>query len=134
MVLPGRALDPKSSETGAWGRRFPQNLLGSRLWAKHPPPLAPNYEPPLCAQICAKPCFKFWNFGKFEVPAWLRPTLCDPMDCSPPCFSVHRISQARIPEWVAISFSRGSSRPRDHLPNPETNPYLLHILHWQVDF
>ena len=23
------------------------------------------------------------------------------------------ISQARIPEWVAISFSKGSSRPRD---------------------
>ena len=26
---------------------------------------------------------------------------------------VHGISQARILEWVAISFSRGSSRPRD---------------------
>ena len=41
------------------------------------------------------------------------PTLCDPMDCSPPCSSVHRISQARILEWVAISFSRGFSRPKD---------------------
>ena len=40
------------------------------------------------------------------------PTLCDPMDCSPPS-SVHRIAQARILEWVAISFSRGSSPPRD---------------------
>ena len=38
---------------------------------------------------------------------------CDPMDCSPPGSSVHGISQARILEWVAISFSRGSSRPRD---------------------
>ena len=37
----------------------------------------------------------------------------DPMDCSPPGFSVHEISQARILEWVAISFSRGSSQPRD---------------------
>ena len=27
--------------------------------------------------------------------------------------SVHGILQARIVEWVAISFSRGSSRPRD---------------------
>ena len=27
--------------------------------------------------------------------------------------SVHRILQARILEWVAISFSRGSSQPRD---------------------
>ena len=35
------------------------------------------------------------------------------MDCSPPCFSVHGILQARILERVVISFSRGSSRPRD---------------------
>ena len=41
------------------------------------------------------------------------PTLCDPMDCSSPGSSVHGISQARILEWVAITFSRGSSRPRD---------------------
>ena len=39
--------------------------------------------------------------------------LCDLMDFSPPGFSVHGISQARIMEWVAISLSRGSSRPRD---------------------
>ena len=38
---------------------------------------------------------------------------CDPTDCSPPGSSVHGISQVRILEWVAISFSRGSSRPRD---------------------
>ena len=35
------------------------------------------------------------------------------MDCSLPGFSVHGILQARILEWVSISFSRGSSRPRD---------------------
>ena len=38
---------------------------------------------------------------------------CDPMDCSPPGSSVHGISKARMLEWVAISFSRGSSQPRD---------------------
>ena len=38
---------------------------------------------------------------------------CDPMDCSPPGSSVHGISQARILKWVVISFSRGSSPPRD---------------------
>ena len=38
---------------------------------------------------------------------------CDPTDCSPPGSSVHGILQARTLEWVAISFSRGSSRPRD---------------------
>ena len=41
------------------------------------------------------------------------PTLCDPVDCSLPGSSVHGILQAWILEWVAISFSRGSSRPRD---------------------
>ena len=41
------------------------------------------------------------------------PTLCDPVDCSSPGSSVHGIFQARILEWVAISFSRGSFRPRD---------------------
>ena len=35
------------------------------------------------------------------------------MDCSPPGSSIHGISQARVLGWVAISFSRGSSRPRD---------------------
>ena len=40
---------------------------------------------------------------------------CDSMDCSPPGFSVHGISQARILEWVAISSSRGSSRPRNQI-------------------
>ena len=41
------------------------------------------------------------------------PTLCEPMDCSLPGSSVRGFSQARILEWVAISFSRGSSWPRD---------------------
>ena len=36
---------------------------------------------------------------------------CNPMNCSPPGSSVHGISQARVLEWVAISFSRGPSRP-----------------------
>ena len=33
------------------------------------------------------------------------------MDCSLPHSSIHGIFQARVLEWVAISFSRGSSRP-----------------------
>ena len=35
------------------------------------------------------------------------------MDCSLPGSSLHGILQARVLEWVAISFSRGSSWPRD---------------------
>ena len=42
-----------------------------------------------------------------------RLSLCDPMDCSRPGSSAHGNLQARILEWVAISFSRGSSWPRD---------------------
>ena len=42
-----------------------------------------------------------------------HPTLCDPVNCSLPGSCVHGILQARVLDWVAISFSRGSSRPRD---------------------
>ena len=38
---------------------------------------------------------------------------CDPMNYSLPGSSVHGILQARILEWVTISFSRGTSWPRD---------------------
>ena len=40
-------------------------------------------------------------------------SLCNPMDCSLLGSSVHGIFPARLLEWVAISFSRGSSQPRD---------------------
>ena len=49
----------------------------------------------------------------FVLVAQSCPTLCDPIDCSLPGSSVHGILQARILEWVAVSFSRGSSWPRD---------------------
>ena len=41
------------------------------------------------------------------------PTLRDHMDCSLPGSSVYGIFQAIVLEWIAISFSRGSSQPRD---------------------
>ena len=41
------------------------------------------------------------------------PTLLRPHGLYPPGSSIHGISQARILRWVAISFSRGSSQPRD---------------------
>ena len=41
--------------------------------------------------------------------AQLCPTLCGSL----PGSTIHRIFQARILEWTAISFSRGSSQPRD---------------------
>ena len=49
--------------------------------------------------VCAQSCLILW----------------DPMDCSPPGFSVYGIFQARILELVTISYSRGSSWPRDRI-------------------
>ena len=39
--------------------------------------------------------------------------ICNLMDCSPPGSFAHGILQTRILEWVAVSYSRGSSCPRD---------------------
>ena len=50
------------------------------------------------------------------------------MDCSPPGSSVHGIFQARILEWVAISFSRGSSQPRDQTCVSQIGRPILY--HW----
>ena len=50
---------------------------------------------------------------KWSEVAQSCPTLWDPMDCSLPGSSVHGIFQARVLEWVAVTFSRGSSQPRD---------------------
>ena len=53
------------------------------------------YVPVFC--VCAQSCL----------------TPCNPVNCTPPGSSVHEIFQARILEWVPISYSRGSSWPRD---------------------
>ena len=89
----------------------------------------------------------------FGVVTQSCPTLCNPMDCSPRGSSVHGIFQARMLEWVAISFSRGSSRPRDRtwvsctagrfvtIWATRENPYITHLLsrssliftlHWSI--
>ena len=56
-----------------------------------------------------------WYAAAAAAAKWLQlcPTLCDPIDSSPPGSSAPGILQARTLEWVAISFSRGSSWPRD---------------------
>ena len=64
--------------------------------------------------ILGKPVYMFSpGLGVESEVAQLCPTLRYPMDCSPPGSSVHGIFQERILEWVVISFSRGSSQPRD---------------------
>ena len=58
-----------------------------------------------------------WNIYTYSEKWKWSPSImsdsCDPTDCILPGFSFHGIFQARVLEWVAISFSRGSSRPRD---------------------
>ena len=49
----------------------------------------------------------------FKVKVKSCLTLWDPMYCNIPGSSIPGIFQARVLEWVAISFSRGSSQPRD---------------------
>ena len=51
--------------------------------------------------------------GILMLVAQSCPSLCTLMNCSPPGSYVYGILQARGLEWVAISFSRGSSQPRD---------------------
>ena len=59
----------------------------------------------------------------------LCPTVCDPMDYNPPGCYVHRIFQARMLKWVAISFSRGSSQPRDRTPISYIHRQFLKFIH-----
>ena len=55
------------------------------------------------------------------------------MDCSPLGSSVHGISQARILEWVPISFSRGSSSPRNQTCISSTGVGIIWIIyHWAI--
>ena len=63
---------------------------------------------------------KFWNLCIQERLRIIKVLvtkscliLCEPMDCSPPGSCVHGISQARTLEYIAITFSWGSSKPRD---------------------
>ena len=60
----------------------------------------------LPAELPGKPC-------KCLLVGLVMSDSCDPMDRSLPGSSVHGILQARILEWVALSFSRGSSPPKD---------------------
>ena len=69
----------------------------------------------ICVCVCVCAC----------VHVQLCLILCDPVNCSPSGSSVHGIFQARTLEWVAITFSKGSSQPRDQT-------HISCLLHWQA--
>ena len=54
--------------------------------------------------------------------------LCNHVDCSLPGSSIHGILQARILEGVVISFSRGSSQPKDQTQDSCIGRLILY--HW----
>ena len=80
-----------------------------------------------CCSCCRKQnanSSKTWNDHESESEVMSDSLL--PVDCSQSGSSLHGILQARIVEWVAISFSKGSSRPRDqtwvsHIPGRRFN-------------
>ena len=63
-----------------------------------------------CVCVCVEKCVCVCVHVHSRAELCL--TLCNPMDCSSPDSSVHE-TEASILEWVAVSFSRGSSQPRD---------------------
>ena len=99
--------------------RPPSSLPSPSLW------VVPVHQPQASSIVhrtWTGNSFHTWYFTCFNAILPNLPTLalshyvwlfCNPMDCSLPGSFVHGISLARIPEWVAISFSRGSSQPRD---------------------
>ena len=66
----------------------------------------------VCVCVCVRVLSHVWLYNS--------------MDCSLPGSSVCGILQATLLEWIAISYSRGSSQPRDWRK-------VLHLLHWQAD-
>ena len=84
-----------------------------------PNPRIEPWSPTLQANaLTSEPPGKLLNISTLSEVKWSEftqwcPALCDPMDCSLPGSPLHGILQARVLEWVAISFSRGSSWPRD---------------------
>ena len=68
-----------------------------------------HHRVPYCSYLLIRALKQKWTS---EV-AQSCPTLCNPMGCSLPGSSIHGIFQAKVLEWLAISFSRGSSQPRD---------------------
>ena len=72
-----------------------------------------------------------WLITFYCLVAESSKLFCNFMDYSAPGSSVHGISQARILEGVAISFSRGTSWPRDRTPISCIGRQILyHLSHW----
>ena len=88
----------------------------------------------------------FQNCWKYGIYSWwwewvgdscsVMSDSSDPMDYSSPGCPVHGILQVRILDWVAVSFSSGSSRPRDQTRisciSCTGRPILYHWATWKA--
>ena len=101
-------------EAGAGATSSVQRLLGHRaVCSPQPTPQGVFQDPAASGTVWDAVAPTKLPFVRACSVAELCLTLCKSMDYRPPGSSVHVISQARMLEWVAISFSRGSSQPRD---------------------
>ena len=91
-----------------------RSLVGCRLWGRTELDTTEATKQQQQQQLISRESYGSItnNLGDYCCSvAQLCPTLCDPMNCSLPGSSVHGILQARILQWVALTSSRGSSRP-----------------------
>ena len=105
--LPNPGIEPKSPALQA--DSLPTELQGGPIFHES------QFSKPPCTlhSVCVYVCVCVCVCVRVCVHAQLCLTLCHPMDYSPPSSSDHGIFQARILELVSISYSRGSSWPRD---------------------
>ena len=73
-------------------------------------------------------CMKVHICVRVRTQSFSCVTLCNPLNLDPPGSSIHGVFQARTLEWVAISSSRGSSRPKDGTHISCIHRWILH--HW----
>ena len=94
---------PSCKSRWSWLTKIIEGMTGARdLWCELRLPCKPDSTISLSDTVRVCVLSRVWLF--------------DPMGYTPPGSSVPGILQARILEWVAISFSRGSSWPRDGTP------------------
>ena len=95
--------------TAGWIIMLPVNGSSKCMIPVHTSNPHPFHHKTLCFPITRSGDLSWkWKWNLINL-VWL---LSDSMDSTLPGFPAHGILQARILEWVAISFSRGSSRPR----------------------
>ena len=101
------SIPPASNHVGPSEPSEVLGLILRILWPRAPSSCA---EPRACPPV---PSGLFWPCVQSCSVTQLCLPFCEPIACSSPGSSVHGIFQVRILDWIAITYSRGSSLPRD---------------------